>query len=81
MQDWLMLLGKNHIIIKINMLEGPEPITIDPNITNTQCRILEADVLEKGRPSAGSEIYDWLIGRSTGLRPVKNQPRIMGALV
>jgi hypothetical protein len=34
MQDWLVLLGKNHRIIEINMLEGPEPITIDPNITN-----------------------------------------------
>jgi hypothetical protein len=29
-----MLLGENHRIIKIDMLEGPEPITIDPSITN-----------------------------------------------
>jgi hypothetical protein len=69
-----MLLGKNHRIVKINMLEGPEPITIDPSITNTQCRVLELDVLEKGGPSAGSEICDRLICRSMSLRPVKNQP-------
>jgi hypothetical protein len=71
MEDWLVLLGKNHRIIEINMLEGPEMITIDPDIMNSECRILEAHVLEKGIPSAGSEINDLLVGRATGLRSVK----------
>jgi hypothetical protein len=31
----LLLLGKNHRIIEVNMLKGPETITIDPDITNT----------------------------------------------
>jgi hypothetical protein len=56
------------------MLKGPEPITIDPSITNTQRRVLESDVLEKSGPSAGSKICDRLICRSTSLCPVKNQP-------
>jgi hypothetical protein len=58
-------------IIEINMLEGPEMITIDPDIMNSECRILEAHVLEKGIPFAGSEINDLLVGRATGLRSVK----------
>ena len=53
------------------MEEGPEAITIDPDITNSKGRILEAHVLEKGIPSAGSEINDLLVGRATGLRSVK----------
>jgi hypothetical protein len=69
-----MFFGKNHRVIKINMLKGPEPITIDPSITNTQCRVLESDVLEKSGPSAGSKICDRLIRRSTSLRPVEYQP-------
>ena len=72
MEDWLVLLGKNHRIIEINMLEGPEMITIDPDIMNSECRILEAHVLKKGRPSAGSEINDLLIGGTMGLRSVKH---------
>jgi hypothetical protein len=47
MQNRLMLLGKNHKVIKIDMMKGPEPITIDPSITNTQCRVLESELLEK----------------------------------
>jgi hypothetical protein len=74
MQNRLMLLGKNHRVIKINMLKGPEPITIDPSITNTQCRVLKSDVLEKSRPSAGSKICDGLIRRSTSHHPVEYQP-------
>jgi hypothetical protein len=68
-----MLLGKNHRVIKIDMMKGPKPITIDPSITNTQCRVLESEILEKSGPSAGSKIYDRLICRSTSLHPVENQ--------
>jgi hypothetical protein len=74
MQNRLMFLGKNHRVVKIHMLKGPEPITIDPSITNTQCRVLESDVLEKSGPSAGSKISDRLIGRSTSHCPVEYQP-------
>jgi hypothetical protein len=75
-----MLLGKNHRVIKINMPKGPEPITIDPSITNTQCRVMESDVLEKSWPSTGSKICDGLIRRSTSLRPVEYQPSDNGSV-
>jgi hypothetical protein len=80
MQNRLMLLGKNHRVVKIHMLKGPEPIAIDPSITNTQCRVLESDVLEKSGPSAGSKICDRLISRPTSLRPVENQPSDNGSV-
>jgi hypothetical protein len=80
MQNRLMFLGKNHRVVKIHMLKGPEPITIDPSITNTQCRVLESDVLEKSGPSAGSKISDRLIRRLTSLRPVENQPSDSGSI-
>jgi hypothetical protein len=80
MQNRLMFLGKNHRVVKIHMLKGPKPITIDPSITNTQCRVLESDVLEKSGPSAGSKISDRLIGRSTSLRPMENQPSDSGSV-
>ena len=54
------------------MKESPEAITINPDITNTECRILEAHILKKGKPSAGSEINDLFIGGTTGLCSVKH---------
>jgi hypothetical protein len=54
------------------MEESPEAITINPDITNSECRILEVHILKKGRPSAGSEINDLLIGGATGMRSVKH---------
>jgi hypothetical protein len=56
------------------MLESPETVPINPGITNAQCRILKADVLKKCRTPTGSKISDWLIARTTGLRPVEDQP-------
>jgi hypothetical protein len=56
------------------MLESPEPVPINPGITNAQCRILKADVLEECRTPAGSKIRNWRIARTTSLRPVENQP-------
>src|SRR5688572_16850097 len=69
-----MFLGKNYRVVKIHMLESPEPIPINPGITNAQCRILKAYVLEECRTPAGSKIRNWLIARTTGLRPVEDQP-------
>jgi hypothetical protein len=75
-----MLLGKNHRVIKIDMMKGPESITIDSSITNTQCRVLESEILEKSGPSTGSKICDRLICRSMSLRPVENQPSENGCV-
>jgi hypothetical protein len=69
-----MFLGKNYRVIEIDMMKSPEPIPINPGITNAQCRILKADVLEKCRTPAGSKIRNWLIARTTGLRPMEDQP-------
>jgi hypothetical protein len=55
------------------MLESPEAVPINPGITNAQCRILKTDVLKKSRTSAGSEISNWLIASTPGLRPVEDQ--------
>jgi hypothetical protein len=54
------------------MKESLEAITINPDITNTECRIFAAHILEKGRPSAGSEISDLFVGGTTDLRSVKH---------
>jgi hypothetical protein len=56
------------------MLESPETVPINPGITNAQCRILKVDDLKKCRTPAGSKISNWLIARTTGLRPVEDQP-------
>jgi hypothetical protein len=72
MKDGLVLLRKDNWVIEINMEESPEAITINPDITNSECRILEVHILKKGRPSAGSEINDLLIGGATGMRSVKH---------
>jgi hypothetical protein len=74
MENGLMFLGKNYRVVKIHMLESPESIPINPGIMNAQCRILKADVLKKCRTPAGSKISNWLIARTTGLRPVEDQP-------
>jgi hypothetical protein len=71
MENGLVLLWKDNWIIEIDM-ESPEAITINPDITNTEGRILKAHILKKGRPSAGTEINNLFVGGTTGLRFVKH---------
>jgi hypothetical protein len=54
------------------MKESSEAITINPDNTNMEGRILEAHILKKGRPSTDTEINNLFVGGTTGLHFVQH---------